>query len=260
MSAETQKSFAERTVFRSAVWALVGLIFGSVFVLVAEMLRDLLQPPMFLLAAAVGASAVTALAYGSMRLTVMTANFTFIAMLAFTWQGPDTLTIQPLVFAGALVGAIVGLGYGWFDKHSRVFCAEAKVVAGIVAGFCAGLLALAIGLVTGDLGTIWSVLVIGPVGTLVYVTTARWFVLHCHHWLPATFNGLVVGLGVGAVTGLLFTVMAGSLSPEILQGPGLTTYVERVGETWLPSALGCAAVCAVVGFLRSLLNVPWYDL
>lgn len=250
----------EETAFRGLVWALVGVIFALVFVVASEALRVTLAPPYYLLVAAIGAAALTALFYGSMRLTVMTANFTFIAMLVYTWASQGLLALEPLVFVGAFVGVSVGTLYGWHDKKSRIFCAEAKIVAGIVSGLLAGLLAVALTYVLPTLGYPWLTMIVAPVGTLIYVTVAHWFVKRCHHWLPAVANGAIVGLGVGAVTGLFFMVMAGALDPKLLASQELQEFVGRVEAQWLGAVFGCAAINFLVGAARSVMKVPWYNL
>jgi hypothetical protein len=248
------------TAFRGLVWALVGVIFATVFVVVAEALRAVVAPPLHVLLAATGAAAVTALFYGSMRLTVMTANFTFIAMLVYTWASDGLLSLEPLVFVGAFVGIVVGTFYGWHDKQSRVFCAEAKVVAGVVSGLLAGSIAVILIYAMPGLSIPWLTIVVAPTGTLIYVTMAHWFVRRCHHWLPAVANGAIVGFGVGAVTGLIFMVMAGSLDPDMLASEGLRAFVGRVEDQWLSAVFGCAAINFVVGATRSVMKVPWYNL
>ena len=127
-------SLIEHALIRGVVWALIGAIFGSLFVMLAATANTHVVSPFDLLLATVAAAALTALFYGSMRLTVMVANFTFITMLVYSWTGPALLDLQPLVFMGGGVGIAVGVAYGYMDKRSRVFCAEAKIIAAIVAG------------------------------------------------------------------------------------------------------------------------------
>ncbi|MCB1772916.1 MAG: hypothetical protein KDI88_04820 [Gammaproteobacteria bacterium] len=260
MQAVESDRLIEQTVFRGLVWALVGVIFALVFVVAAEALRFTSAAPHHLLIAATGSAALTALFYGSMRLTVMTANFTFIAMLVYTWASHGLLALEPLVLVGASVGVVVGTLYGWRDKKSRIFCAEAKIVAGIVSGLLAGSLALAITYFVPAIGFPWLTLVVAPASTLIYVSVAHWFVKRCHHWLPAVANGAIVGLGVGAVTGLFFMVMAGALDPNLLASVELQAFVGRVEAQWPGAVFGCAAVNFLVGAARSVMKVPWYNL
>lgn len=250
----------EDAAIRGLVWALIGGIFALVFVVLREAFRDALGPPVDVLAAAIAAAALTALLYGSMRLTVVAANLTFIAMLAFTWVRGAGLALEPLVLVGAVVGVAVGTLYGLLDKRSRIYCAEAKVVAGIVAGASAGAVAIVVARLNPDVSGTWLAIVVGPLGTLIYVNVASWFVRLCQHWLPAGANGALAGLGVGGFTGLFFMVLAGTLDPTWIVDPDRRDLVARVEAYWMNAVFACAAVSCLVGIARSLLRTPWYDL
>ncbi|MDJ0738758.1 MAG: hypothetical protein QNJ91_03515 [Gammaproteobacteria bacterium] len=259
MQRNTQTNLAEEIILRGAVWSLIGVIFGSLFVLLAEALVARVPEPFDLVLATVGAAALTSLFYGSMRLTVMVANFTFIAMLVYTWQGPSTLDLMPLVFIGAGVGVAVGAAYGFKDKSSRVFCAEAKIIAGAVAGVVAGMLVLIGSLLFDGVTRETLAMVAAPVGVLAYISLAGWFISRCHHLLPTFVDGTVVGLGVGSVTGLVFLIMAGTLDSALLGSEALQRFVGRVEASWGSTVVACALACLPVGVVRAILRVPWYD-
>ena len=244
---------------RGAIWAIIGVIFGFIFVALAESLRNVVPTPLHQILASVGSAALTALFYSSMRLTVMVANFTFIAMLAYMWGNVDSV-LESLVLIGAVVGLIVGALYGWQEKRSQICCADAKILAGLLAGVAASLFALILNLLFEELVYPNSAMAIAPMAILVYVTSAPWFVRRCQLIVPAVVDGAIVGLGVGGTTGFLFMLMAGSLDPHMLSVAHHLSLVERVQAVWLPIALGTAASCGAVGVMRSLLRVRWYDL
>jgi len=249
----------EQTVLRGAIWAIVGVVFGFLFVVLSAYLEPVVSPPLLLIAATVGASGLTALFYGSMRLAVMVANFTFIAMVFYTW-GNTHLTLEPLIYIGAIVGLVVGTIYGAKEKGSRIFCAEAKIVAGLFSGVLAALLGYLPGMVLNAPAHLWAAMIGAPAAILIYVTSAHWFVDRCHRFLPPVVNGGLVGTGVGAATGLLFMIMAGTLDPGLLGKAYHLALVEHVESVWLSAVAGAAATCFLVGILRSLLNVRWYNL
>ena len=264
MSAQTidpnpRSMHLEQTVLRGAIWAIVGVVFGFLFVVLSAYLDGIVSPPLLLLASTVGASGITALFYASMRLTVMVANFTFIAMVFYTW-GNTQLTLEPLIYIGAIVGLVVGTIYGAKERQSRIFCAEAKIVAGLFSGVLAALLGYLPGLVFNAPAHLWAAMIGAPAAILMYVTSAHWFVDRCHRFLPPVVNGGLVGTGVGAATGLLFMIMAGTLDPTLLGKPYHLALVEHVGSIWLSAVAGAAASCFLVGVLRSLLRVRWYNL
>lgn len=248
----------EDLLLRGVTWSIVGVIFGTLFVVLAEVLHLYLPARYGLLVAIIAAAALTSLFYGSMRLAVMVANFTFVATLVYTWQGAPYLGLEPLVFVGAGIGLAVGTAYGLYDKRSRVFCADAKIVAGAFAGAIGGLVALLASLWFEDLAYTWLGMAVAPFALLIYVSTAGWFIKRCHHLLPAAGDGAVVGLGVGTVTGLVFMIMAATLDPQLLDTPALNGYVERVEEVWVATVAGCALACFPIGAARTLLKVPWY--
>jgi len=259
MTSTSRMMQLEQTVLRGAIWAIVGVVFGFLFVVLNAYLQAIVSPGLLLFTATVGAAALTALYYGSMRLTVMVANFTFIAMVFYTW-GNAQLTLEPLIYIGAIVGLVVGTLYGAKEKQSRIFCAEAKIVAGVFSGALAAALGYLPGLVFDAPAHLWAAVIGAPVSILIYVTSAHWFVDRCHRFLPPIVNGGLVGTGVGATTGLLFMIMAGSLDPGLLGHAYHLGMVERVESIWL-STIGIAAVaCFLIGALRSLLGVRWYNL
>ena len=246
-------------VLRGAIWAIVGVVFGFLFVVLSAYLDGIVSPPLVLFAATVGASGLTALFYGSMRLTVMVANFTFIAMVFYTW-GNAQLTLEPLIYIGGIVGLLVGTIYGAKEKQSRIFCAEAKIVAGLFSGALAAVLGYLPGLFFDAPAHLWAAMIGAPAAILIYVTSARWFVDRCHRFLPPVVNGGLVGMGAGAATGLLFMIMAGTLDPDLLAKSYHLSLIEHVESYWLSAVSGAAVVCFLVGVLRSLLNVRWYNL
>lgn len=252
-------SLQQEIALRGAVWALVGVIFGFLFILLLEFVRIFVEPPYGFALAAIGGAALTALFYGSMRLTVLVANLTFIGMLAYVWQGGTPLVVEPLVFVGAGVGLVVGTLYGLKDKRSRVYCAEAKIIAGAVSGIVGGALAVGLAWLFPAIAPSVVGMAVAPVSVLAYVRLSGWFISRCQHFLPPFVDGAVVGLGVGSVTGLLFLIMAGTLDPNLLAGAELRAFVGRFEAAWGMTVLGCALVCFPIGAVRAWLGIPWYD-
>ena len=101
------------------------------------------------------------------------------------------------ILIGAVVGLIVGTLYGWQEKRSRICCADAKILAGLLAGIAASLFALILGLLFEELVYPKSAMAIAPIAILVYVTATPWFVRRCQLIVPAAVDGAIVGLGVG---------------------------------------------------------------
>ncbi len=257
MEPTTKSLRLHEVVLRGAIWAFVGIIFGFVFVVLAEFLREPLSMSLRIPVAIIGAAVLTAVFYGSMRLTVVVANLTFIAMVAYTW-GSAQPALEPLVFIGGGIGLVAGAIYGLKDKQSRVFCADAKIVAGLYAGVLAAGIAYLLTLLMRESAYPWAAIIAAPVAILIYVTSAHWFIKRCHHLIPPVGDGAIVGFGVGAATGLAFLIMAATLDPDLLQAGRHRSIVEGVQRFWLPTVLGSAAICFTIGVLRGLFRVRWY--
>lgn len=247
---------------RSLAWVFAGIAFGFIFVVSGEVLRGAVGDPWRMALATVIASAMTSLAYGSMRLTVIVANVMLgVLVLYFAFDDqPGQLSLVSIMLASAGIGALVGGVYGWRETRSHVWCADAKIVAGLVAGLAPALLALLLpsfGLNEAALHP-EIVAILAPLAGVVYVMRAGWFVAHCHRLLPRVGDGILVGMGVGVVTGLLFLVMAGIFGIDM--GSELSAFFTHVDARLGATLLWSAGGCLVLGLARSFMRVPWYNL
>jgi hypothetical protein len=252
----------EDMLLRSLAWVFVGLVFGFIFVVSGEVLHGVVGETWRMPLATVMASTLTSLVYGSMRLTVIVANVLLaVLVLYFAFDDqPGQLTLGRIMLVCAAIGTLVGGLYGWSETRSMVWCADAKIVAGLVAGLPAALLALVLGLFNLDVATAhpWLVAALAPVAAVFYVRRAAWFIGHCHRLLPRVGDGILVGLGVGVVTGLLFLVMAGIFGIDM--GPELSAFFTHVDARLSATLLWSAGGCLLLGLARSFLRVPWYNL
>lgn len=245
---------------RGLAWAFAGALFAFIYVAVTELLRAGFSYPWYVIAASIGTGGLTALIYSSMRLSVVVAISTFIATVVYLWIGGATPAMQSLIWIGGGVGMVLGAIYGWSDSRSRVYCADAKLVAGVSSGLLAALL-LAVPLVLAGPDRLpWLAMMLAPLAILIYVSSAAWFIRRCQNLVPAVIDGALVGLAIGAVTGLLFMVLAATLEVET----GLTgvemPFAHRVHEWWIGVIAGSAGLCFLVGVARGILGVKWYDL
>ena len=99
-----------------------------------------------------------------------------------------------------------------------------------------------------------SAMAVAPIAILVYATATPGFVRRCQLIVPAAVDGAIVGLGIGGATGFLFMLMAASLDPDRLRVTDHLRLMEPVQGVWLPTAIGTAASCGVVGVTCSLLR------
>lgn len=250
---------------RGLVWLFVGVIYGFLFVSIAEILRDFVSSPLNILAATVGASALTALFYGSVRLVALIANIVFVATLLFFLFGPDPGYFSPLELVGiaAFLGLTVGAVYGRLDHKSRIFCADAKVICGLFTGIVTALIAGLVMFLVGDANKIvypWLVMLLAPIAGAIYVGTACWFVHHLQNLLPPIGDGALVGLGVGATTGGLFLVIVGAVNPDFIGHREALASLERIHEVLGVTLLSSAASCFLLGGIRAARKMAWYKL
>lgn len=266
MSSNAQCPPIESLLLRGLLWAFVGTVYGFVFTVSAEALRTLLPAPFPPLIAAILAAGLTALVYGSMRLAVIIANILFVGTLLYlllVGDSGDSPGIAVLTLLGAAIGLAVGAFYGLRDKCSRVCLADGKAIAGLFAGAATVLpawLAMVLGSTPHGAFPLWLPMLLAPLAGVIYVSTAHWFVARLHQLLPPVGDGALVGGSVGAVTGLLFVVLAGSFDPHFIGGAATADYLQQVHAALGSVIPGCAISCFLLGGARCLLKIRWYDL
>lgn len=262
MKARYWRLLIEDLVLRSLVWVFIGAAFGFVFIAAVELMRGTLPQAWLVSAAVVAASVLTSLVYGSMRLAVIVANSLLVVALGFVALAgpPRELGLPMMLLACATIGALIGGVYGWRDTRSNVWCADAKLVAALAASLPAALLALLWERFrTPELLGYPEVLVLlAPLTGSIYVTYARWFVGRCHMILPPFGGGMLVGLGTGCITGMMYILFAGLLDESVAQQ--LQPFYAQVEANLGPGALASVTGCAMLGVVRSLLHRPWYSL
>ena len=250
----------KETLLRGIIWAFVGAIYGLLFVILNEYLREFTPTALRILLASIGAAALTALFYGSMRLVVIVANVVFIGTLIYIALTTFKASLESLVLLGSTLGFVTGMLYGWGEPGSHIFRADGKILAGLFSGTLAMPLLLIPALWFDEIPYPWSVVVLTPLVVLIYVSVAYWFVDRCCNLLPPIGDGALVGLGVGGVTGMLFMIMAGQLSPELLGLERHIPFISRIHAEAPVAMLGAACSSFVTGIGRGLLQVRWYDL
>jgi hypothetical protein len=248
----------EEILFRGLIWMFAGIIFAFLFLILREYVRDLLPPALRELVATCGAGVLTTMIYGSMRLTVIIGNVAFIVMLAYVGTSPLGTSLEPLIFIGASLGICLGALYGWQDKQSHICRADSKIIASLVATIPTSLILIIPTFFIGDLNYPVATFLMTPLVILIYVSIARWFVVRCCNLLPPAGDGALVGLVIGLMTGFLFMLMAASLN-ESMQGQAQMVF-DRIYQDLLPALGGGAAGAFIMGAIRAMLHVRWYDL
>ena len=246
------------TLLRSVIWAMTGLSYGFVFLFLFFALERHLPLPWLYLTVAMGTGGVAALLYGSLRLSLLVFIYSGVAAIGYLVYAGHGASLTTLISLGGITGMAVGIGYGLMAKDSRIHCAEAKVIAGALAGALASLIPLALMLLQGELSLPFAAFVLCPATGLIYAAIVRWFLKICSHYLPASVNGAIVGIGAGSVSSLIMWVIFSSLSDHwTLENQ---VYAARIVELW-PSVVATAMAGGfLAGLFRAGIGAKWLDI
>ncbi len=242
---------------RGSTWALVGIIYGFLLVVLLHGLPADLFPYIGYPITVIFASTLGALLYGSMRLTVMVSIYAAIAVAILFVTYPGTPSLQLLILTGAAIGLIVGMIYGRYVAGSRVYRADAKILAGVFAGAIASLSALIPAVLFQPLPDFLLAMILCPLTGMLYMSVLPWFIHRCSDLLPPIADGALVGGGAGGLMGLLFAIMIGTLEGYL--DPDEEHLVAAILNAWPTAALGGALGAFLVGAGSALLRQPWRE-
>ena len=245
-------------VFTGLIWAYMGVIYGVVFIGLVRFFEQVSWPVLPEIPAAALSGAIGAVFYGSMQLTVFAAMAGTLASFGFLALAPGPVHPLHMLGASALGGLLVGAAYGHKFKSSRVYRADAKMVAGLCAGIISSALLSLLFILAGRL-PLWvtAMLLCGATG-FVYSVIVRGLINRLHDLLPPAGDGAVVGAGVAGFVGLMIWVMVAELH-SVYTGP-YTVLAHNVLER-LPHAAGGAALGgALAGVVGALLGKGAQDL
>lgn len=237
-------------IFTGLIWAYMGVIFGIVFVGLVRFFEQVPWPVLPEIPAAALSGAIGAVFYGSMQLTVFAAMAGTLASFGFLALASGPVHPLHMLGASALGGLLVGAAYGLKFKSSRVYRADAKIVAGLCAGIISSALLSLLFILTGRL-PIWAtaMMLCGATG-FIYSLIVRGLIRHLHDLLPPAGDGAVAGAGVAGFVGLMIWVMVAELHSQYT-GPYTAlahNVLERIPEAAGGAALG-GALAGVVGAL-----------
>jgi hypothetical protein len=250
-----------RVLTLGVIWAMVGLIYSTIFVAMLAFFNGLRAGPMSLGLAASLAGAVGALFYASLRLALLATVAALIAAFGYLAALPMQ-TVSPLEMLGvsALAGVIVGGHYGCLMKGSRVCRATGKTLAGLYAGFVAGMGLAALAAWSGTLDIAIAIAIavatalLTPLTGVVYVVAEPRVVAHLCGQPPPVVSGALVGGGVEGLIGIAVWAFAGILSSTVT---GDATGAVRYAWGQLPqAALGGMISGSVAGAALAAAGVP----
>jgi len=242
--------------YRGLVWAFVGALYAAMFVPVFEVTNNVLPfwiAPVF---ATIAATAGGALVYSSAQLAIQTAIFSNIAVFAYLLS--QGVVVSPLgpTLVGAGVGTVTGGVYGLLVKESKIYRAEAKLMAGIVAGGAASIIGL-VWVVIVDDKLVWLIALLAPMSGMIYLKLTASFVERFSDVLPPVGDGAVAGLVIGAFVGFGLW-LGGAIALEKVVPEWHATF-DRIKDIGLLAIAVASVTTFVMGMVKTALRLNWGD-
>ena len=242
--------------YRGLVWAFVGALYAAMFVPVFEVASSVLPYWTSPVLATIAATAGGALVYSSSQLAIQTALFGNIGVFGYLLI--NGVVVSPLgpTLVGAGIGAIIGALYGLIVKESKIFQADAKLLAAIVAGAGVSVIALVWVFLVAD-GLVWLIALLAPLSGVAYLKLAVTFVPRFSDLLPPALDGAVAGVVIGGFIGFGLWLMAGVALEDVL--PEWRTAFDRMTDI-APGAIAAASVTTfVLGMIKAAFRLNWGD-
>ncbi len=243
---------------RSMTWAFVGVIFGTLLVVMSGLIDSLQLGVPTVMPATALAAVVGVLFYGGMELAVLASAASLIASAGFILLTPGLNAPLSVVAVASLAGVIVGAYYGHTSKDAHVRRTGLKFLCGLAAGLAAAGVLLVIRKFAGSMPLYLEagILCAGTGG--FYVSLLPLLSRRIAWNLPVIANGILAGGFVAGFFGLCVWLAAGEI---ISQVSGETAQLLDAIHRDLPMAAAGAAVGAAIGgFIDSLLELDWQDI
>lgn len=205
---EQRKPTKLEILYHGITWAFVGGLYAALFVPVFEVVKGILPLWMAAICATMAASVGGALVYSSSQLALLVAMFTNFAVFGYLlYSGEMGSPLAPII-VGASLGAIVGALYALAVKESRIYRAEAILLAGLTVGVGVSVISL-IWVLVVDLSLVILVMVLAPATGFIYERIVDGFIRRYSDLLPPIADGAVAGVVIGAIVGFGLWIMSG---------------------------------------------------
>jgi len=249
---------SREAIIRGVIWAFIGTLYGLLFVIFYGMAGYALPEVSPVLVAGTLSASIAALIYSSMRLASIVAPVASLVSIFTIIIHGQTIHLPSLVVVNALVGLMTGTVFGMLAKHSRVYRAHAKVVAGVIAGITVSIVFVLVHEVFAAFPLVLSIALMCLLTGATYVILAPRCVRLFDRFRPQVVNGAVVGCGTSVFVGLVLFVMVTGVAPEV---SGSLDDVTRQIRELMPSAfLGGLLGGGLAGVASGWLIREWQDL
>ncbi len=255
-SSEKPKSRGLEILYRGLVWAFVGALYAAMFLPVFEVTNNVLTLWVAPILATVAATAGGAMVYSSSQLAIQVALFGNIGVFGYlVISGVVVSPLGPTV-VGAAIGAVIGGVYGLIVKKSKIYQADAKLMAAVLAGGAVSVIGV-VWVFVAPYQLVWLVALLAPVSGMAYLKLTDIFVPRYHGLLPPFVDGALAGVLIGGFIGFGLWLMAGVALDEVV--PGWLAAFNRLTGV-LPGAIAAAsATTFILGMLKAAFKLDWGD-
>jgi hypothetical protein len=257
-TAATGPSRTREASIRALIWAFVGALYGFLFVSLSVFAESHALPinPNFF--AGILAGTISALIYGSMRLTVLMATLLFPLSIVYFTQAGDEIPLDSWLTVMVPAGVVIGAIYGHFTTSSRIRRADAKTLAGFSVGTLVSLGYLIADSFFRDLPIAVVVGVMCPLTGALYVLVVPTFIKLYQDLLPPAGDGALIGGCIAIFVSFASFVMAGSIDTSL--AGTLLPEVEEILYRTQPAVTGGIIGAGLGGAISGLLMTRWQDL
>jgi len=258
VAAAARPSRTREASIRALIWAFVGALYGFLFVALSVFAESHALPinPFFF--AGILAGTISALIYGSMRLTVLMATLLFPLSIVYFTQAGDVILLDAWLAVMVPAGVVIGAIYGHFTTSSRIRRADAKTLAGFSVGTVVSLGYLIADYFFQDLSIAVVVGLMCPLTGALYVLVVPTFIRLYQDLLPPAGDGAIIGGCIAIFVSFASFVMAGSIDTSL--AGTLLPEVEDILYQMQPAVTGGIIGAGVGGAISGLLLTGWQDL
>jgi hypothetical protein len=237
--------------YQGIMWSFVGALYAAIFIPVFEVVQNVSPLWIAAICATLAATAGGALVYSSSQLALLVALSSNFAVFGYLLYSGEIASPLAPMSVGACIGAVVGGLYGQFVKESRIYRAEAILLAGVSVGAVVSLISLIWTLVFNASLTV-LVMVLAPVSGLIYERIVDGFIQRYSDILPPAADGAVAGIVIGGLIGFGLWFMGGiALENASLQWRDT---IQKIADSTHIAIAAAAASTLILGMLNAAIR------
>ncbi len=237
--------------YQGIMWSFVGALYAAIFIPVFEVVHRILPLWAAPVCATVAATAGGALVYSSSQLALLVALSSNFAVFGYLLYSGEIASPLAPITVGAGIGTIVGALYGQLVKESRIYRAEAILLAGVVVGVVVSLISM-IWILAFNASLIILVMVLAPVSGLIYERIVDGFIQRYSDVLPPAADGAVAGIVIGGLIGFGLWFMGGIALETAV--PPWREAIQKISDYTHIAIAAAAASTLILGMLNAAIR------